>query len=99
MSTWSPSRARMLQRQSPLREQERAENFPVALRILPAQLRADLRAVYDVVRVIDELGDSAPGDRTTQLVDFAGDLARCGTAARRRHPCCAGSHPRCSVAV
>ncbi len=75
MSTWSPSRARMLQRQSPLREQERAENFPVALRILPAQLRADLRAVYDVVRVIDELGDSAPGDRTTQLVDFAGDLA------------------------
>jgi squalene synthase HpnC len=65
----------MLQRQSLLREQERAENFPVALRILPAQLRTDLRAVYDVVRVIDELGDSAPGDRTTQLVDFARDLA------------------------
>src|SRR5689334_13045787 len=39
-----------------LRDKERAENFPVALRLLPRAVRADLRAVYDVVRTIDDLG-------------------------------------------
>lgn len=59
-----------------LREHERAENFPVALRVLPAALRHDLRAVYDVVRTIDELGDSACGDRTAALGEFARDLEK-----------------------
>ncbi|RTL67025.1 MAG: squalene synthase HpnC [Pseudonocardiaceae bacterium] len=40
-----------------LRDAERSENFPVALRVLPAATRAHLRAVYDVVRVIDDIGD------------------------------------------
>lgn len=57
-----------------LKGAERSENFPVALRVLPRRLRADLRAVYDVVRVIDELGDAAAGDRTDQLHRFADDL-------------------------
>ena len=47
-----------------LRRQESAENFPVALRVLPAAVRTHLRAVYDVVRVIDDLGDDA-GTRAT----------------------------------
>lgn len=47
----------------------------MALGILPARLRTNLRAVYDVVRTIDELGDSADGDRTAQLEAFARDLA------------------------
>ena len=48
-----------------LREQESTENFPVAMRVLPASIRVHLRAVYDVVRVIDNLGDDAgtPADR------------------------------------
>ncbi len=73
MRTWSPTR----QPPGPatFRERERAENFPVALSVLPHQLRADLRAVYRVVRSIDELGDSAPGDRTAQLTNFAADLS------------------------
>jgi squalene synthase HpnC len=70
-----------------LRTKEQAENFPVAQRLLPAALRTDLRAVYDVVRTIDDLGDEEPGDadpehgdepgvRLTRLTAFADDLAR-----------------------
>lgn len=59
-----------------LRAKEQAENFPVALRVIPRRLRGHLIAVYDVVRVIDDLGDEATGDRTAQLEAFAKDLAR-----------------------
>jgi squalene synthase HpnC len=59
-----------------LRRKERAENFPVALRVLPRRFRVHLRALYDVARVIDDLGDSAPGDRTALLTAFGADLAR-----------------------
>ncbi|MBV9012776.1 MAG: squalene synthase HpnC [Pseudonocardiales bacterium] len=58
-----------------LRRQRHAENFPVALRLLPRRLRADLIAVYEVVRVIDDLGDQAVGKRTALLGEFADDLA------------------------
>jgi squalene synthase HpnC len=60
-----------------LRTAERAENFPVALRALPARPRARLRAVYDVVRTIDDLGDegsATPQARTDALRAFAADL-------------------------
>jgi squalene synthase HpnC len=63
-----------------LRAKERAENFPVALRVLPRAVRADLRAVYDVVRTVDDLGDELaeqrPGERTAALEAFRADLAR-----------------------
>ncbi len=58
-----------------LRAKERAENFPVALRVLPRRARSHLIAIYDVVRVIDDLGDEADGDRTAQLKAFADDMA------------------------
>ncbi|MGH7749112.1 MAG: squalene/phytoene synthase family protein, partial [Candidatus Dormibacteria bacterium] len=58
-----------------LRRKEREENFPVALRALPRELRADLLAVYDVARVIDDLGDQAAGDRIALLEGFGLDLA------------------------
>ena len=54
---------------------EQAENFPVALRLLPAALRADLHAAYDVLRLIDDLGDEADGDRTAQLQALSAELA------------------------
>jgi squalene synthase HpnC len=57
-----------------LREKQGAENFPVALRVLPRAPRTHLAAVYDVVRVIDDLGDEAPGDRTALLTEFRADL-------------------------
>jgi squalene synthase HpnC len=65
-----------------LEQLEAAENFPVALRLLPRDLRRDLRAVYDVVRVIDDLGDedaagrTTPGQRTVALQRFRTDLLR-----------------------
>lgn len=59
-----------------LLQQRRAENFPVSLRVLPRALRQDLEAVYDVVRVIDDLGDEAPGDRLALLDGFAADQHR-----------------------
>lgn len=69
-----------------LRAQRHAENFPVALWLLPRRLRADLIAVYDVVRVIDELGDHAAGNRTALLREFGRDLARVWDGGRPEHP-------------
>jgi squalene synthase HpnC len=64
-------------REAELRALEAAENFPVALRLLPATHRRHLQAVYDVARTIDDLGDAAagdPGSRTEDLRSFAADL-------------------------
>ena len=75
-------------RQTRLRQQESAENFPVALRVLPAAVRGHLRAVYDVVRVIDNLGDDPgpPADRLAALEAFGADLATVWTTGRPRDP-------------
>jgi squalene synthase HpnC len=59
-----------------LRAKEQAENFPVAMRVLPRRYREHLVAVYDVVRTIDDLGDEAAGDRGAQLDEFGRDLSR-----------------------
>ena len=54
----------------------RSENFPVAMRILPARLRADLLAAYRYARYVDDLGDAAPGDRSEQLAAVGDDVRR-----------------------
>jgi squalene synthase HpnC len=72
---------------------EKAENFPVALRLLPRDLRADLHAVYAVVRTIDQLGDESPGDRTAALHAFSQDLAAVWTTGRPRAPVLAALVP------
>jgi squalene synthase HpnC len=51
------------------------ENFPVASRVLPRRVRAHLLAVYGFARLVDELGDSAPGDRLAALDWLEGELA------------------------
>lgn len=58
------------------------ENFPVALRLLPARRRRALLALYDVARHIDQLGDATTGDRVRALEDFRTELHRlhAGTA-------------------
>ena len=58
-----------------LREQRRAENFPVAVRLLPRRLRGHLVAVYEVARVIDDIGDESGGNRLAALDAFDADLA------------------------
>jgi squalene synthase HpnC len=64
---------------SRLRVAERSENFPVALRILPARRRAVLRAIYDVVRTVDDVGDegdATPAERLAALDALDEDLDR-----------------------
>ncbi|WP_017933040.1 squalene synthase HpnC [Nocardioides sp. Iso805N] len=49
-------------------QREAGENFPVALRLLPARHREHLHAVYGFAREVDELGDAYAGDRAAALV-------------------------------
>lgn len=75
-----------------LRRRETAENFPVALRFLPAGLRRDLHAVYAVARTIDEIGDDVsarplPTQRLAGLDEFEADLLRIWSGTTPpRHP-------------
>ncbi len=58
-----------------LRAREKDENFPVALRWLPREPRRHLHALYAATRLIDQIGDEAPGDRVSQLVVLRAELA------------------------
>jgi squalene synthase HpnC len=67
-----------------------AENFPVALRMLPRRYRGHLMAVYRFARTVDDAGDEAPPEQRQQLLaDLAEDLER--LYAPRAGP---GSEPR-----
>src|SRR3978361_1473738 len=75
--------------ESRLRDAERAENFPVVLRVLPAHRRAVLRSVYDVVRTVDDLGREGPPGRVPPLPALDGpaeglDRGFAGTAPHTR---------------
>ena len=61
------------------------ENFPVALRLLPRSARRDLLALYGFARLVDDLGDEAPGDRLAALEAVEADLDRAYRGAAR-HP-------------
>jgi squalene synthase HpnC len=69
-----------------LERKQRAENFPVALRLLPRKLRGDLIAVYGFARTVDDLGDEAAGNRTALLEAFRTDLVSVWTTGRPTHP-------------
>lgn len=68
-----------------LAKMARRENFPVASRMLPAGVRAELMAIYSFARYTDDLGDESAGDRLAQLdaLDAELDRALAGTSA---HP-------------
>ena len=53
-----------------------SENFPVASRVLPRREREHLLAVYGFARLVDELGDSVPGDRLAALDWLQAELDR-----------------------
>jgi squalene synthase HpnC len=54
-----------------------AENFPVALRMLPRRYRDHLMAVYTFARTVDDIGDEAPPEqRLALLADLRDDLER-----------------------
>ncbi len=50
------------------------ENFPVALRVLPAHLQGHLQAIYGYARLTDNLGDEYPGDRSAALDWLEGQI-------------------------
>jgi squalene synthase HpnC len=53
------------------------ENFPVALRLLPTHRRAYLMAVYGFARTTDDIGDRAPREQRSDLLDeLEADLRR-----------------------
>lgn len=54
----------------------RGENFPVAMRLLPATHRRHLLALYSFARTVDDIGDEAPGDRIRLLDTVSADLDR-----------------------
>ena len=57
--------------------QAAGENFPVALRMLPARYRRHLAAVYGFARSADDMGDEAPAAERLGLLDeLEADLAR-----------------------
>jgi squalene synthase HpnC len=62
-----------------------SENFPVARRLLPRRARSHLLAVYGFARLLDELGDAAPGDRLAALDWLEEDLDR-AFEGRAEHP-------------
>jgi squalene synthase HpnC len=59
-----------------------AENFPVALRILPRRPRAQLALVYGFARFIDDVGDTgdtSPAERLQLLDEVEADLRALGS--------------------
>lgn len=54
----------------------RTENFPVASVLFSRALRPKIAAVYAVARLIDEAGDTAPGDRPAILDLVEAELRR-----------------------
>lgn len=50
------------------------ENFPVALRVLPQDIREDLEALYRFARHVDDVGDESTGDRLVELKALAEDI-------------------------
>ncbi|HWD78747.1 MAG TPA: squalene synthase HpnC [Kribbella sp.] len=72
--------------QRELARREQGENFPVALKVLPAGPRGALHAVYGYARTVDDLGDEHGGDRSAALRAFAEDLDRIWTTGQPEHP-------------
>jgi|CZKW01.1.fsa_nt_gi squalene synthase HpnC len=61
------------------------ENFPVALKLLPARKRRQLMAVYWFARITDDIGDCAPPqDRPRLLDELDADLAALADGTSRR---------------
>ena len=61
------------------------ENFSIATRLLPAQLRRHFYAVYAFCRGVDDLGDEAAGDRLALLDEWERQLRLC-YSGRPGHP-------------
>lgn len=75
-SSASPSFTPAVPSEAVVLAQADAENFPVASRLLPRAVRADLLAVYGFARLTDDIGDEAAGDRLALLDWLEAELDR-----------------------
>ena len=62
---------------------EHYENFTVGTWLLPKTVLPHVCAVYAFCRMVDDLGDEAPGDRLHLLDLWEGDLERCYSGTPR----------------
>ena len=69
---------------------ERNENFPVASRLLPRDVRVALMEIYRYARFVDEIGDTYPGDRLAALDWVDSEIRRGVSGANDVHPFVAG---------
>jgi squalene synthase HpnC len=72
-----------------LAERRHAENYPVALRIVPATERRALLALYAYARFVDELGDAGVAEPERQLDAVEAQVRRLADG-RADHPVVAG---------
>ena len=63
------------------------ENFPVALRILSAEQRRHLMAIYRFARLTDQIGDAAHGDRLAMLDELQRQVDTCVDAQTDLNTC------------
>lgn len=63
-----------------------SENFPVALRLLPREARDRLLRVYEFARFVDDVGDTAVGDRLALLDAVDADIAALRNGVARCDP-------------
>jgi squalene synthase HpnC len=75
-----------------VRRRSTTENFPVALRVLPRSVRADLLAVYGFARLADEIGDGHVGDRLAAL-DWLEHELDAAASRQATHPAVAALTP------
>jgi squalene synthase HpnC len=66
-----------------IRRRARGENFDVASLVLGGRARTLLLAIYDVARLVDELGDTVDGDRHAALDEAEAELERAYTGTPR----------------
>jgi squalene synthase HpnC len=62
------------------------ENFPVALRFLPRDLRGHLNAIYGFARLVDDIGDEISGDRLAALDEIDREIERIYRGEPADHP-------------
>lgn len=62
------------------------ENFPVASRLLGRRLREPLLAIYGFARLVDQIGDESPGDRSALLDWLDSQVDRMYAGGTPDHP-------------
>jgi squalene synthase HpnC len=85
-SVITPPTVDELPRRSEVMEQAGRENFTVANAVLGRERQHQLRAIYGFARLVDDVGDEAPGDRAALLDLVEEELDRVYGDNSPRHP-------------